>query len=109
MVTGSVAAMAYGEPRLTNDIDVVVDLRETHVKGIVAGFPPGEFYISEEMVRQAIRDRSQFNVIHPASGLKVDMIVPSTTDFDRSRFKRVRKIRPSERYEANFAALEDVI
>ena len=28
LVTGVIASIAYGEPRLTNDIDVVVALRE---------------------------------------------------------------------------------
>jgi hypothetical protein len=39
LITGSVAAMAYGEPRLTNDIDVVVDLDEAHVAPFAAQFP----------------------------------------------------------------------
>ena len=37
MVTGSVAAMGYGEPRLTNDVDVVVDLSAGDVRGFVCG------------------------------------------------------------------------
>jgi len=64
-VTGSVAAMAYGEPRLTNDIDIVAAVEERHVAGLIAAFPPDEFYISEEMIREAIRRRLQFNIIHP--------------------------------------------
>jgi hypothetical protein len=39
LITGSVAAMAYGEPRLTNDIDVVVDLDEAHAAPFAAQFP----------------------------------------------------------------------
>lgn len=39
--TGSVASMAYGEPRLTNDIDVVVDLNETHLEGLLGGVLAG--------------------------------------------------------------------
>ena len=31
LVTGSVAAMAYREPRLTNDIDVVADIADRHI------------------------------------------------------------------------------
>lgn len=65
LVTGSVAAMAYGEPRLTNDIDIVASIEERHVAGLVAAFPPDEFYISEQMIREAIRRRLRFNIIHP--------------------------------------------
>lgn len=108
-VTGSVASMAYGEPRLTNDIDVVAAIRETHIPGLVAAFPEEEFYLSEEAVRDAVRMRSQFNLIHPASGLKVDFMIPKESEFNRSRFARARSIRPASAYEARFASPEDVI
>lgn len=39
MVGGSQASMYYGEPRQTNHIDVVVDLRPSHIEGLVAAFP----------------------------------------------------------------------
>jgi hypothetical protein len=109
LVTGSVAAMAYGEPRLTNDIDIVAAIEERHVAGLIAAFPPEEFYIGEEMVREAIRRRLQFNIIHPSSGLKVDIIIRKGTPFDTSRFGRIRRIRPAESYMASFAAPEDII
>ncbi len=109
LVTGSVAAMAYGEPRLTNDIDIVAAIEEKHVAGLVAAFPPAEFYFDEETAREAVRRRTQFNIIHPSSGLKVDIIVRKDTPFDRSRFGRIRRIKPSERYSASFAAPEDII
>lgn len=109
LVTGSVASMAYGEPRLTNDIDIVANVRENHVPGLLAAFPPGEFYMSDEMIRDAIRRQGQFNIIHPGSGLKVDVIIRQDTPFDRSRFSRVRRITPAETFEANFASPEDVI
>jgi hypothetical protein len=109
LVTGSVAAMAYGEPRLTNDIDIVAGIDERHVAGLLAAFPPEEFYLSEEMIREAIHRRLQFTIIHPASGLKIDIIVRKDTPFDESRFSRIRRIRPAESYFANFAAPEDII
>lgn len=109
LITGSVAAMAFGEPRLTNDIDIIAAIDEKHVKDLVMGFPPDEFYISEEMIREAIRRRGQFNIIHPASGIKVDVIMKQDTPFDDSRFARLHRIHPAESYLANFAAPEDVI
>jgi len=109
LVTGSVAAMAYGEPRLTNDIDIVAAIEERHIASLITEFPEKEFYISDEMIREAIRHQGQFNIIHPTSGLKIDVIIRQNTPFDASRFKRVRRIYPAETYEANFAAPEDVI
>jgi hypothetical protein len=109
LVTGSVGAMAYGEPRLTNDIDIVAAIEQRHVDGLLAAFPDPEFYVSERMMLEAIRHRTQFNIIHPASGLKVDIIVRKDTPFDKSRFSRFRRIMPAESYTANFAAPEDII
>lgn len=109
LVTGSVASMAYGEPRLTNDIDIVASINVRHIDGLLRAFPQDEFFITEEMIRDAIHNIGQFNIIHPASGLKIDVIIRQNTPFDNSRFSRVRRIFPSEFYQANFAAPEDVI
>lgn len=109
LVTGSVAAMAYGEPRLTNDLDIVAEVREGHIPDLLTAFPSEDFYLSEEAIRGAIHRQGQFNIIHPRSGLKVDVIVRKDTPFDRSRFARARALRPVESYEAAFASAEDVI
>jgi hypothetical protein len=109
LVTGSVAAMAYGEPRLTNDIDIVAAVDYSHIPGFLAAFPPEQFYVSEDSIREAIRHQKQFNIIHPSSGLKVDIIIRENTPFNESRFSRFRRIKPGESFEANFAAPEDII
>lgn len=109
LVTGSVASMAYGEPRLTNDIDLVAGIRESDISNVVVAFPAPEFYVSDEAIRDAIRRDGQFNIIHPGSGLKVDVIVRRDTPFDHSRFARARPLRPAESYVAAFASAEDVI
>lgn len=109
LITGSIASMAYGEPRLTNDIDLVAAIESKHIAALVAAFQPPSFYLSDEAIRTAITHQTQFNIIHPASGLKVDVMVRKDTPFDRSRFARVRTLRPSESYPAAFASAEDVI
>ncbi len=109
LVTGAIASVAYGEPRLTNDIDIVAAIREEHVPELLEAFPSDEFYVSGEAIRGAIRNQGQFNILHPSSGLKVDVIVKKDTEFDRSRFSRIRRIQPAESYQANFASPEDVI
>lgn len=108
-VTGSVASMAYGEPRLTNDIDIVVRMHPRHVNGLLKAFPQSDFYISADMIQDAILHQGQFNIIHPASGLKVDVMIQKDTPFDQSRFERIRRISPAKEYTANFASPEDVI
>jgi hypothetical protein len=80
-----------------------------HVPGLLARFPPPEFYRAEDAIRDAISTRGQFNIIHPESSLKVDVIARKDTPYDLVEFSR-RQWRPAlEKREAYFARPEDVI
>lgn len=108
-VTGAVAAIAYGEPRLTNGIDIVADLEEDNIPRLKSWYPSDEFYFDEESARRAVRTRSPFNIIHPGSGLKIDIMITQGDEFDPSRFRRARRLKPLEDTEVEFASPEDVI
>ena len=108
-VTGSTVTIFFGEPRFTNDIDIVVDLPLQAVDELCREFPEEEFYVSPDGARRAVHDRSQFNIIHPGSGLKVDVIVPEPTEFNRSRFARARRIAAGPGWDASFSTPEDAI
>ena len=108
-VTGSTVTIFYGEPRFTNDIDVVVELPEPRIAEFCRQFPEEEFYLSQAAAHDAVRRKAQFNIIHPASGLKVDVIVPEPSPFNESRFARVRRVHAGEDFEACFASPEDAI
>ena len=54
LLTGSIASMAYGEPRFTNDIDIVADIKTEHIKGLKDCFPEQEFYLSEDAIKEAV-------------------------------------------------------
>src|SRR5262249_5323332 len=108
-VTGSTVTIFYGEPRFTNDIDVVVDLPESSVSELCRQFPSDQFCLHEEVGKEAVRDKSQFNFIHPASGFKIDVIIPVMNDFNRSRFARAKKVHAGADWEASFASPEDAI
>ncbi|HLP48877.1 MAG TPA: hypothetical protein VK186_00125 [Candidatus Deferrimicrobium sp.] len=107
-ITGSIASITYGEPRFTNDIDMVADIRDWDIPGLVRSFPSDEYYIDADSIDQAIRLKSQFNIIHLSSGLKIDVMVKKKTVFDHSRFSRIKRLRLEEK-EVNFASPEDVI
>lgn len=71
VVTGSVAAMLYGEPRLTHDIDLVVLLNDASIDALVRAFPDDEFYCAPaEVIRVEARrsHRGHFNIIHHETG-----------------------------------------
>ncbi len=76
MVTGSVAATFYGEPRLTNDVDIVVELRQEDAPAIAAAFPADDFYCPPSQIIEAERKRparGHFNLIDHATGYKADI------------------------------------
>ncbi|MCB0325059.1 MAG: hypothetical protein KDD69_15855 [Bdellovibrionales bacterium] len=79
MVTGSVAAIVYGEPRLTHDIDLVVSLREDMLPSFYQSFPEDRFYVPpEEVLRVEMtrRQRGHVNLIHFETGFKADVYFP---------------------------------
>jgi len=89
LVSGSVAAMLYGEPRVTHDIDFVVFLRHNDIARLPTAFPPPEFYIPppEVIGAELSRERGSFNIIHADSGLKADLYGVSRDEIDGWAFR----------------------
>ena len=90
MVTGSFAVNFYGIPRTTHDIDLVVQIRFSDADRLVQQFP-SDFYSDAQMIRQAIEHQFMFNVIDPASGLKIDFWILKRDPYDAERFRRRRE------------------
>ena len=97
MVTGSYAMSAFGEIRMTRDIDVVIQIDRARAKDFFELFKD-DYYVSDEGVRNAIARRSMFNVISLAHGGKIDCIVMKDSDFARQSFRR--------RWKATVAGIE---
>jgi hypothetical protein len=109
MVVGSIASSSYGEYRFTNDVDIVIALNERDVPVFLAAFPGPEFSVSPDAVRDAIRSRFQFNVLHTPSGGKIDFIVSRDDEWGQAQMARRRRILLLPDREAFAAAPEDVI
>jgi len=88
MLTGSLAAAFYGQPRATRDIDVVIEVEPDQLDRFVAGLMTAGFYVSSDAATQALRHGGQFNAIDPESGWKADLIIRKVRDFSRSEFER---------------------
>ena len=75
-VTGSVATIAYGEPRLTHDIDIVLELGVGEIASFVLAFPASEFSVApiEKIKNEILRpERGHFYLIHLETGFKADI------------------------------------
>ncbi|TKJ37578.1 hypothetical protein CEE37_13775 [candidate division LCP-89 bacterium B3_LCP] len=110
MVAGSVGAMIYGEPRMTNDMDVVLELKERDVTRLIHLLNKVDWYVPpEELILKEVHRPGSFNIIHAESGSKIDIILRKNNAFAKTEFGR-RKIQPfTDSYEAYIAAAEDII
>ena len=94
LISGSVAAMLYGEPRVTLDIDFVVLLRMEDIARLPDAYPESEFYLPplDVIAAEAARPvKGHFNVIHPASGLKADFYTANQDELHVWAFRNVRQ------------------
>jgi hypothetical protein len=108
VTVGSMATITYGEPRFTNDIDILLDLSPDTIDEFCSSFPDSDYYLSRAAVETAVRNRRQFNIIQTKESLKVDCILPASP-FDEGQLSRgvIHQVRDDLR--AVFAAPEDVI
>ena len=111
LVGGSLASSVYGIPRATNDVDLVANVQRMHVRPLTKALE-GDFYVAEELIVEAIRDRSSFNVIHLATMFKADIFVPreDTLSDEEMRRARTETIQVGDTSRAiRFASPEDTI
>jgi hypothetical protein len=110
LLGGSMASALYGVARSTLDADMIVELHEEQVHALVAALGEG-FYADEEMIRDAIRHRSSFNLIHLVTMFKVDVFIQKERPFDRIQFKRkveqIISVNPEQK--AYVSSAEDII
>lgn len=86
MVAGSIASTHHGEPRSTQDIDLVIVAELDQVKTFVDCFDPSRYYLSNPLVDGGLRDH--FNLIDTMTGWKVDLMLRKDRPFSRSEFER---------------------
>jgi hypothetical protein len=91
MLTGSLAMGYYTTPRMTRDIDLVVELSDRDIGRVIALFE-ADYYVSPDAVVEAVRDRSSFNLIEQASITKVDVFPKKREDFRETEFGRRQQI-----------------
>jgi hypothetical protein len=86
LIGGSVASIIHGEPRLTNDIDLVADIREEQVPQLVAALET-DFYVDDRAMRRAIRERRSFNILYLETMYKVDIFIPRGDEWSHEQMR----------------------
>lgn len=87
MLTGSIASSWYGEPRATQDLDVVIEPLRAALDQLVEGLEADGWYVDRDVALAALSDRTQFNAIGP-DAFKVDFIVRHDRPFSKAEFDR---------------------
>mgnify|MGYP001305516743 CR=1 FL=1 len=108
-IVGSFASSVWGESRLTQDIDIVIDGALAQVASLCDAFPEPDFYVSREAAQEAVRLRRPFNVVHPSSGNKIDFMIVGTTEWAAAQIDRSKSVAIFPNESAQVAAPEDVI
>ena len=110
MVCGSVCAMVYGKPRMTNDMDVVISIPPSNVRHFCETFEACGFYCPPaEADLEGLKRCGRFNLIQPDACVKVDCMVLKAEPFEREEFARRQRQALTETVEAWLACPEDVI
>jgi len=108
-IRGSVASSALGVPRATIDVDVVAELGDVHVDPLTRALEAA-YYVDGDMIRDAVRRRSSFYVIHLDTMLKVDVFVKRAGSYYREVFTRgTRRSLEEGTREFELTTAEDII
>jgi len=88
-IAGSVASSAYGMARATMDVDLVAHIELSQVDHLVENLK-ADYYISAEMITDAVRRRASFNLIHLETMIKIDVFLAKDQPYDSQALARRR-------------------
>ena len=94
MISGSIALNIYTIPRMTRDIDIVVELTEKRVEEFTALFP--DSYFNKQTIKDEIKRQGMFNIIDHKTGFKIDFIIRKETEYFRQAFDNRQRINELE-------------
>ena len=107
MLTGSVAMMYYVTPRMTADIDIIIELKRDISTAIISKFEP-DYYIPHGSMRSAIQLNTMFNMLHEKTLVKVDCVLKKNDEFQRQAFEHRKKVNFAG-FDVSIISAEDLI
>jgi len=108
MLTRSMALVYYAVPRMTADIDVVLDIHGTDADRFIKEFEP-DYYIPQARARDAIYNSKMFNILDQRTIIKIDCVVRKHERFQDEVFSRRRRVNYSGDFEVWIISKEDLI
>ncbi len=110
-ITGGFAVSVWGKQRSTLDIDIVVEMQEKNIKPLVKKIVDMDKNVmaDEDMIKDALLHKSEFNFIHPDSGMKVDFFILADSHYNKLKIKRAILQDVFGVTKAYFVSPEDLI
>ncbi|HEX4936431.1 MAG TPA: hypothetical protein VFV33_24790 [Gemmatimonadaceae bacterium] len=111
MVTGGVASVIYGHPRLTLDVDLVLRLDARDIEHFAALWPEADFYcppLDVLRVEGAREAHGHFDVVHHETGMRADIDLAGTDELQRWALQH-RRVVMIEGEAVQLAPIEYVI
>lgn len=91
MITESTASNFYAVPRMTRDIDIVVEIKREDASRLIENFKE-DFYVDPDSIAEAVDKQGMFNVIHNEYVLKVDFIIRKKSAYRELEFGRRQRV-----------------
>ncbi len=107
MLTGSIAMNYYAQPRMTRDIDFVIELQPAKISTLIQ-LLEAEYYVSKEAIKDSLSHESIFNLIHQESVIKVDCIVRKKNEYRLLEFTRKKTVSLGD-FTTYIVSKEDLI
>ena len=107
MISGSIAANYYTIPRMTRDIDVVIELKQGDIDRFVGLFED-DFYINRETVANEVSREGMFNLIYNRYVIKIDFIIKKSSEYQQVEFSRRKQVL-IEQSPMWFVSSEDLV
>lgn len=110
MVTGALSVIFYGRPRVSHDIDFVIEANRKDIEKVKKAFAalPHDFVVQKDSIEDAIVHKYSFNILHLPTMLKLDFFLLKNEEFDRIRFQRKKALNVFGQ-KMTFASAEDTI
>ncbi len=88
-ITGGVAATAYGDPRTTRDLDVVLNVSKSDMATLISALETAGFYVPgvEDIISGRMRT---LQIIHQETVMQADLILSGEESWDTVKFERRR-------------------
>ncbi len=102
------ATLVHGEPRNTQDVDLVIELVPPQAEALVAALE-SQFFVDLEFVGPALRKQISFNVVHRTSGLKLDFFLLRNRAYSRTELDRAAPAELAPYLSVRVASAEDCV